>query len=381
MPRYRKPYTLYQYTLSDGITRVWYYRVYDHRNKRIARSTGETDKIRAMRYCDKLLREGNLIPQHYPTLSQWAEERRWWIWGECLYCKGRLRRSDPERPAISRRYVDDALRTLKQKILPSHGNKRLDEITVQDCEQLLFSWADGGYSYKSANNWASIYRVMLNEAVRIGLLEKNPWNKVRPLTPSLKRRGILTTDEARKLLNPKTVDAIWDGHHLYYTINLTAAFTALRQGEILALQRKDVFEDHLHVAHSWSIKYGLQPTKTKVVADIPIPEFLYREIEKYLDWSGFVFSFDKGETPATGNRITGWLYRALASIGIDEDERKRRNITFHSWRHWLNTSLRSRGIADVKIQAITQHRTKEMTEHYTKFRLEDFRDVHWYQQQ
>ena len=34
------------------------------------------------------------------------------------------------------------------------------------------------------------------------------------------------------------------------------------------------------------------------------------------------------------------------------------------------------GIADAKIQAITRHKTKEMTDHYTGFRLEHFKDVY-----
>ena len=65
---------------------------------------------------------------------------------------------------------------------------------------------------------------------------------------------------------------------------------------------------------------------------------------------------------------------ALKKIGISPSERKEWNITFHSWRHFFNTLLRGK-IHDAKLRALTGHRTLEMTEHYTKFRLEDFTDV------
>ena len=376
MPRYKEPFSLYPRKTKKSVV-VWYYRTYDKNGKRtVGRSTGESSKTLARQYCQRLISKGRLIPQKLPTLAEWAEGRRWWIWGECLYIKARLARSDVDRPAITHRYSDLNHKVLLNKILPAHGHKRLDQITYEDCEKLLFIWANQKVSYKTANNWASAYRVMLGEATRLGLIDENPWGRVLSLSPSTKRRGILTMAEARQLLNPATIDKVWDEHHMYYTINLIAALTAMRQGEVLALRRENIFPDHLHVEHSWSAKYGEGKTKTKIVADIPIPEFLYREIERYLRWGDYVFSFNSGTRPATGNRVTEWLYRAMRNIGISEHERAERNLTFHSWRHFFNTYLRSRGVPDAKIRKVTRHKTEEMTDHYTGFTLEDYREVY-----
>lgn len=266
---------------------------------------------------------------------------------------------------------------MKNKILPAHGDKRLDTITAEDCEKLLFTWASEDVSYKTVNNWASVYRVMMGEAARIDLIDRNPWEKVLSLVPNSKRRGLLTMGEARQLMNPVTVEEVWDGHHMYYCINLVAALTAMRQGEIMALRKGDVFPDHLHVSHSWSAKYKLGKTKTKIIADVPIPGFLYQELERYLKWNGkYVFSLNDGRRPCTGNRVTEWLYRAMRNIGIPEHERAERNLTFHSWRHFFNTYLRSRGVPDSQIRKVTRHKTEEMTEHYTNFALEDYREVY-----
>lgn len=377
MPRYKEPFSLYPRKTKKNVI-VWYYRTYDERGRRtVGRSTGETSKTLARKYCQELITRNRLIPRKSLTLAAWAEKRRWWIWGECLYIKSRLARSKADRPGITHRYCDLNYKVMKNKILPAHGDKRLDTITAEDCEKLLFTWAGEGVSYKTVNNWASVYRVMLGEAARIDIIDRNPWEKVISLVPNSKRRGLLTMGEARQLMNPATVETVWDGHHMYYCINLVAALTAMRQGEIMALRRGDVFPDHLHVSHSWSAKYGQGKTKTKIIADVPIPGFLYQELERYMEWDGrYVFSLSDGKRPCTGNRVTEWLYRAMRNIGIPEHERAERNLTFHSWRHFFNTYLRSRGVPDSQIRKVTRHKTEEMTEHYTNFALEDYREVY-----
>jgi hypothetical protein len=65
----------------------------------------------------------------------------------------------------------------------------------------------------------------------------------------------------------------------------------------------------------------------------------------------------------------------LEDIGIDKDEKKRRNLTPHAWRHFLNTTLRSCGVADAKVQSITGHKSHMMTDRYTHFYNEEFTEV------
>jgi integrase len=295
MPNYRKDYSLYK---RNG---VWYYRTYDENgNRTTGRSTGHTNKNLAERFCNNLRAEGKLVPQKVPTLAEWAVERSWWVWGKCKYLNGKLLRSEDGKPAVSRRYADDAGRVLRERILPVHGDKKLDEITPDELDAWMFDWHDEEFKHKTINNWASVYRIMLGEAYRLGLIDENPWDRVPPLSQSTKRRGILTLEEARALLHPLNVDSYWEGNHLAYTINLTAALTALRQGEILAIKTGDVFPDYLHIEHSWHRKYGQNPTKTKIVADVPIPPVLFAQISPYLEYNEpYVFSFDGGKRPYT----------------------------------------------------------------------------------
>ena len=56
--------------------------------------------------------------------------------------------------------------------------------------------------------------------------------------------------------------------------------------------------------------------------------------------TGSSFSSNGGKTPLLRVVVYEAFYAALRNNGIDEAERKRRNISFHGWRHFFNTTLR-----------------------------------------
>ena len=86
-----------------------------------------------------------------------------------------------------------------------------------------------------------------------------------------------------------------------------------------------------------------------------------------------MFSVDGGR-PIYYKDITRSLYTALDRIGITEEERVRRHLNFHAWRHFFNSVMRGK-IPDAILRQLTGHSTEQMTEHYSHFRLEDFRQV------
>jgi integrase len=69
------------------------------------------------------------------------------------------------------------------------------------------------------------------------------------------------------------------------------------------------------------------------------------------------------------------LRRALCTIGIPIAEQRRRHLTFHAWRHFLNSMLRSHGVADVKTRRVTGHRTETMTDWYTDWKAIDLSEI------
>jgi hypothetical protein len=62
-------------------------------------------------------------------------------------------------------------------------------------------------------------------------------------------------------------------------------------------------------------------------------------------------------------------------INIGEEQRKERNLTFHSWRHFFNPFLLTKNVTDTKVMAVTGHMTEKMKEHYTHFDATQFTEV------
>ncbi len=381
MPRVKSSYTLYPRPRPTGKP-VWYFQTYDERGRRLpGRSTGKTSKGEARAYCDDLLKAGRLAAPKVPTLSEWAAERHWYEWPRdseeplCLYARGRLARSPRDKPAIGRGHIDRNHACLRDHILPSFGSRRLDDLTPADLEEWMFSLA-GQYAQKTVNNIASAFRVITAEAFRLSIIQDDPWKRVQLFVGDAAPRGVPVVSEALRLMHPETAESVWNGNQAYYLLNLTAMITACRQGELLALRSENLHEDHLDVEASWSIRYHERgPTKTKTRAPVPIPQYLYERLRGFLEWEGYIFSFSLGKTPATGARATEAFYEALRRIGIGDEERKHRNLVFHSWRRFANTYLRSRGLPDAKVRQLTRHGSESMTEHYTTWDADDFSDV------
>ena len=81
------------------------------------------------------------------------------------------------------------------------------------------------------------------------------------------------------------------------------------------------------------------------------------------------------DKPCDYKLVTRGLYAALAQIGIDELERRRRRLSFHSWRHWLNSQLVEAHVPSEKIRMLTGHSSSEMTLLYYHAQVDAMADV------
>ena len=90
----------------------------------------------------------------------------------------------------------------------------------------------------------------------------------------------------------------------------------------------------------------------------------------------FIFYNDVSDhRPAHGDYMTRCLYWAIEEAGIPEEERKKRNITFHSWRYFLNSLLINAKIPLQKVQSVTGHLTAEMSQHYYAMNVDEMSDI------
>ena len=368
--RYHRPYSLYGRRLQNG-HRVWYVRTYDTDGRRTGgRSTGTTNKAAAHQIVIRLVQEGRLgQPATEITFEQYSTD--WWIADRCPYVQSRLMRGR----VLTQKYIANQRAYLTNHILPTFGKLKLSAIRPSHIEQWLRDLRQSGMSGSAINHCHSVMRTMLCEAKRMQLISSNPISDVRPVSYAAPTRTILTLEEAKALLDENMVGEMW-ADEMTYCASLLAATTGVRQGEVLALRIEDIHEGYITVAHSWDSRYeGLKPTKTRRIREIPVTTKTSRWLARITAGrqAGFVFSTD-GERPIYYKDITRSLYTALERIGITDEERRRRCLNFHSLRHFFNSSMRGK-IPDAILRQLTGHSTEAMTEHYSHFRLEDFKPV------
>ena len=364
---YRQIFTLTK--RNFGKKDIYYYLTYDENGKRVCFSTGLTSKTAAQAYCMELYKKGLLIPKRQARIKFAEFAVGFWNYETSTYIQGTLARGG----SFGQAYAHSRQLSVEKHILPFFGDKYIDMITPADVDRWLLSFKAMGLSNTTANHNLVTLRIMLEEAVKSGFAVKNPCDGIKPLHENAKTRGILTLEEARELLNPDNYLKYWD-NGVTYAGNFLAAITGLRLGEVLALRWEDIHDGYIAVTHSFN-DFGIKDTKTHRGRNVPIPPLMFQILTQIAPHNGFIFSVDGGLNPIQKDKMHNDLYRALRKMGIDAQQRKNRNICFHSWRHFFNTTLRAGNIPDAKTQALTGHSTQEMTEHYTHFQASDFNDV------
>ena len=370
----KKPYTLYKRHTTKKNKYVYYIQFRNaNGNRMTAVSSGQTSKTSAEAWAIKQLQEGMIKSTKDLKFSVFAQD--WFVWGKCKYLERQLNR----REDYSRRHADDERTLLKNHILPYFSNHRLSEITVNQIENWLLSVKDRRSS-STVNHALSTLKIMLGEAHRLGIINRNPVELVKRLRETPKKRNILTIDEAQSLFHPESLISVWEGNLFHFTLNLIACVTGMRMGEIQALHREDFREDYLTISHSWDRKYGLKSPKNASERIVPLSHLATAKLRKLIsmngvtDSGGLIFYDETKHTPIYCKVIQKYFYQALTKIGITEKERKYRNITFHSWRHYFNSFMRYK-VPDSKLQKVTGHRTMRMTEHYYHQQIEDLEEV------
>jgi integrase len=243
---------------------------------------------------------------------------------------------------IHRRHVQDMKNLVRRYIRPYFGSKNLksiDEATLR--RFLLYLKIDRGYASATVNQVRNATVVALRYAKRDHLIKSFDFDLVLRCGTSPQKRGILEPNEVNKLFKARWRDP------RSRLVNLIAAETGMRMGEIRALRVCDIGLDRFFIRNSWSLADGgLKETKTGEKREVPLLPSLKTEILSYLntivleDGSGsFVFPGLRNDRPFDEGQIRRDFFAALALIGIDDSRRRERNIVFHSWRHYVAKHL------------------------------------------
>lgn len=260
------------------------------------------------------------------------------------------------------------------------GDIRIDEFTPRLMEDIQLSMKESGKANKTIQQATDTIRIPLKEAYREGIIKDNVADRISfKCSSNPKERGILTEDESKRLLKhlrDTTLPLTWDRwRYLAFSIGY---YTGMREGEILALKAEDLDTTNniINVNHSYQFdeKRLKCPKNGDKRYTMPIPPELMKELVEHasLNEGGFIFfgQHDRNK-PINGKSVTKTLYTALKAIGITDEERRKRNIVFHSIRHYVATKLIDEGLSLENVEKALGHKTIAMTKHYSNHETEE----------
>jgi len=364
-------FTLFTRVVPSGKTVVYYY-AYDDEGQRLGPwTTGQDNKTLARNYCNRLNREGKLLPgpKEIPTFAEFAA--LFWDWDKSEYLKERRKRRK-----LTQAYADKNKKVVDFTHIPYFGKMKLDAISGEVIDKWLDYMIAEKYENSTINGYYGTMQTMLKWAAKKRIIERDPFLDVEKLLNEKKDKKIITPDEFKALFSDDW-KKVWNNDLLLCTANKLAALTGMRCCEVLGLRGEFVFDDHIFICAQHDHKYGYRDTKTKIKHHIPLAGAVVADLKKLkkINGDGYVFSLTGGDKPVTGRHIYNGLRKAFKNIGINDEEIEKRGLNVHAWRHFCNTELQKGGLTIQKVQAVTGHKSERMTEHYTHFNPLDFVEV------
>src|SRR5262245_34768480 len=263
---------------------------------------------------------------------------------------------------------------IEYQIAPFIGDKLLQKLRSQDIE----TWHStlrtkgrqdgrGGVSACTIGHAHKILSKALREGARHGFVLKNVASEERP-----PRTGI----KAMQILSPEQVTALpakLAGRPIYAPV-VTALFTGLRRGELLALRWRDVDLERkilsVQEALEETVEHGIRRKTTKTKSgqrEISLPDFVVETLRDHRrqqlelrfalgagkpPGEAVVFSSPEGNPPPPNTSTPPWA-RAAAELGLD--------VTFHALRHTHASQLIDAGVDIVTISKRLGHANPSVT--------------------
>jgi integrase len=219
-----------------------------------------------------------------------------------------------------------------------------------------------------------------------GYIQADPTIALMGYSSKAKKRGVLTPEEAMALFRLKWTD------YRALLANLVAMSTGLRAGEIMALHTENIGEEYLTIEYSYSREDGLKCTKTEDPRRGPIIPALRDALislgKQNPHGNGFIFYCEKPDRPWDQEGLLLQLKKMLIMMRMgdlvhEEDPIKRkqareeaitywkkRNVVFHSWRHFYAARMADR-LEARKVMLATGHKTEAVFRGYAEHALEN----------
>jgi len=225
-----------------------------------------------------------------------------------------------------------------------------------DFQKFLVSQAT--LSDMTVNQIMGWLRYSLNNAVREGIIPKNPVMQVKPLKLQEVEKDILSADEVSSIYSVITETDFEDEVKRAF---LFACQTGLRYSDIRTLQWKHIEKMAVskYNKHQYWIKKA--QVKTKRIVEIPLTDSAYELIKPMGVPDVYIFgSFIKWTICAGDKRGNAIIKKFCQTLGIEK------KITWHTARRTFATLELESGADPFTVQRLMGHRNISMTGIYAK---------------
>ena len=270
------------------------------------------------------------------------------------------KRGEPWKPSTKRDYRS----ALDRHLLPAFGDRRIETITTATIE----AWradrmANGKLPRRTAQKLLAILHAIFERARRSYRLPTNPARDVERLAIVYRSEDFDFYSPEEVLALVRAAETEQDG-----AIYLTAAFTGLRMGELLALRIRDIdFEaEALRVFRSVDIREGVGTTKGGRGRTVPMIPEVATALARQLQRDRFTGRDDFAFPNEVGRYLDGSALRRRYKAAQKRAEL--RPLRFHDLRHSFGSIAVTRAESTRELQAWMGHADARTTERYTHYK-------------
>lgn len=258
-------------------------------------------------------------------------------------------------------------------VLPTLSDKQIAKLTVKQMQEWKNETAKIGFAQTTLRNYYGEFRQMLNYAVKMGYIPKNPLTIIGNFKESFELKPkdkiqyytaeqfIKFITKAKKAAQEKGTINEWS----YYVFFNIAFYTGARKGEIYALKWSDIDGNIMHIRRSIAQKYGkgnieTPPKNKSSYRDLQIPaplmEILLEQKERQLQDENFTeeYRICGGIDCIRDSTVTNKNVEYANKAGLP-------HIRVHDFRHTHATLLVNEGINIQEIARRLGHSNVEIT--------------------
>lgn len=262
------------------------------------------------------------------------------------------------------------------------GDLRADEVSAADVERVLAMYGESGASARTVNKVRAVVRAIFN----YGCDPRRGWGLARnPAAETDPRRQhqaggprFFTVEEVEAIArcaadgawredpgwrrDPDTIDELDAENREFAELVRVAAYTGLRQGELIALRWRHVrFADRVVVVQRALSDRVELPPKSGKDRTVPLGDQALAALDRLSKRDNFVSGEDYVFCSPVGDRLDPSALRRRFARARDAAGAQR--LPFHCLRHTA-ASLMVRRLDPVSVQAILGHASVKTTERY-----------------